>query len=107
MIAKVRRRAASARTGSRSAVAPSAAAGSAPVNEVGPAPGAATVVALSSVESKPDNHSSAAWAGTPRRRGRPRRTRRSDFDYYRQDHGCLLYTSDAADDLTRVDLGGR
>ena len=21
--------------------------------------------------------------------------------------GCLLYTSDAADDLTRVDLGGR
>src|SRR5665811_524356 len=23
------------------------------------------------------------------------------------DHGCLLYTSDAADDLTRVDLGGR
>ena len=22
-------------------------------------------------------------------------------------YGCLLYTSDAADDLTRVDLGGR
>ncbi|GAB5781148.1 hypothetical protein JMUB7523_26610 [Staphylococcus aureus] len=37
--------------------------------------------------------------------------------YKRQEHGvaiswlaikgCLLYTSDAADDLTRVDLGGR
>src|SRR5665811_1307759 len=24
----------------------------------------------------------------------------------RDHHGCLLYTSDAADDLTRVDLGG-
>src|SRR5665811_149227 len=24
-----------------------------------------------------------------------------------KDKGCLLYTSDAADDLTRVDLGGR
>src|SRR5665811_2618556 len=27
----------------------------------------------------------------------------SDVDFYT----CLLYTSDAADDLTRVDLGGR
>ena len=25
----------------------------------------------------------------------------------RRDEICLLYTSDAADDLTRVDLGGR
>ncbi|GAB5779809.1 hypothetical protein JMUB7523_26430 [Staphylococcus aureus] len=25
----------------------------------------------------------------------------------KQDSTCLLYTSDAADDLTRVDLGGR
>ena len=24
-----------------------------------------------------------------------------------EDYFCLLYTSDAADDLTRVDLGGR
>src|SRR5665811_58049 len=27
--------------------------------------------------------------------------------YKRHPNGCLLYTSDAADDLTRVDLGGR
>ena len=27
-----------------------------------------------------------------------------DFEY---DHPCLLYTSDAADDSLRVDLGGR
>ena len=26
---------------------------------------------------------------------------------YEYHHACLLYTSDAADDLTRVDLGGR
>ncbi|GAB5816837.1 hypothetical protein JMUB7550_27620 [Staphylococcus aureus] len=28
-------------------------------------------------------------------------------DGLRSPGGCLLYTSDAADDLTRVDLGGR
>ena len=27
--------------------------------------------------------------------------------YFGLDYDCLLYTSDAADDLTRVDLGGR
>ena len=35
------------------------------------------------------------------RRGRPRRPGRLRL------HACLLYTSDAADDLLRVDLGGR
>ena len=30
-----------------------------------------------------------------------------DFKQKRQSNTCLLYTSDAADDLTRVDLGGR
>src|SRR5665811_1286157 len=31
-----------------------------------------------------------------------------DLDFFTQQNDiCLLYTSDAADDLTRVDLGGR
>src|SRR5665811_1700156 len=31
----------------------------------------------------------------------------NDVDHRARTHSCLLYTSDAADDLTRVDLGGR
>src|SRR5665811_1447983 len=36
--------------------------------------------------------------------------RETAFDQFQKKwsgYGCLLYTSDAADDLTRVDLGGR
>src|SRR5665254_15634 len=42
--------------------------------------------------------------------GRVRRGRKRDrvvFVAFAHGDGCLLYTSDAADDLTRVDLGGR
>src|SRR5665811_2424895 len=35
------------------------------------------------------------------------RNKRSICLNLKEDRGCLLYTSDAADDLTRVDLGGR
>ena len=31
----------------------------------------------------------------------------ADLEKIREIYCCLLYTSDAADDLTRVDLGGR
>ena len=30
-----------------------------------------------------------------------------DVDIFRHDHSCLLYTSDAADERSSVDLGGR
>src|SRR5450756_2388500 len=38
---------------------------------------------------------------------RPRRTRTAMRGERRRNSGCLLYTSDAADDLLCVDLGGR
>src|SRR5665811_856901 len=45
------------------------------------------------------------------RRRQPTNLRQHDLLYlmepFNGERGCLLYTSDAADDLTRVDLGGR
>ena len=42
-----------------------------------------------------------------RRRGALPRLAARQVDDRHQRHGCLLYTSDAADDLLCVDLGGR
>ena len=43
------------------------------------------------------------WPRRARKRPRPRPDDAADHD----SHGCLLYTSDAADERSSVDLGGR